>query len=584
MKFFSSRKLLFWLTILAWILTVVMTWVIKDQENWSLHMTRLRDLGFDYGGTSPIIALELAENRQSIDRMLPEYLATSEGDRAVIAAMVKADYFYILGYASLLVLLVLRQKSSRWRTVQIALACSVALLDVAENLQLMAAIHSQGAVPWLLAGSATAKWMIFFLVLMLVGYAELTQSTYRTLPAFWRCVSAMLMIVGGLAGCWWMGGLKSGLLIQNGYVFVMAALALLPVRFLMPDGRWCPEPEPLALSKQPSPEHILQTGLAFWSAKTLLSAVELEVFTHLARHPGTLAELESRLKLHPRGGRDFLDALVALGFLLRSDDGIYRNTRNTDYFLDKAKPSYIGGILEMSNHRLYPFWGGLTEALRTGEPQNETKGGGPDPFKIVYADPARLKEFLHAMSGVSRGANMTIARQFPWKNYKTCADIGTAQGDLVSQIALAQPHVQGFGYDLPEVGPIFDDYVKGLGLAERVSFQAGSFFTDALPKADVLLFGHILHDWDLDTKKMLLRKAYEALPKGGAVVVYDAIIDDGRRQNAFGLLMSLNMLIETPGGFDYSGADCIGWMQEVGFKDCRVEHLVGPDSMVVGIK
>lgn len=334
----------------------------------------------------------------------------------------------------------------------------------------------------------------------------------------------------------------------------------------------------------PTPEHILQTGLAFWNSKALLTAVELEIFTHLAQQPGNLADLQSRLKLHPRGARDFLDALVALGFLLRDEDGIYRNTPDTEVFLDKAKPSYIGGILEMSNHRLYPFWGGLTEALHTGSPQNETKGGGLDPFAIVYADPARLREFLRAMSGVSRGANMAIARQFPWANYSTCADIGTAQGDLVSQITLAQSHMKGIGYDLPEVGPIFTDYVAGLGLADRVSFKAGSFFTDDLPQADVLLFGHILHDWDLETKQMLLRKAYAALPEGGAVVVYDAIIDDERRQNAFGLLMSLNMLIETPGGFDYSGADCIGWMREAGFKDCRVEHLVGPDSMVIGIK
>jgi hypothetical protein len=221
--------------------------------------------------------------------------------------------------------------------------------------------------------------------------------------------------------------------------------------------------------------------------------------------------------------------------------------------------------------------------VRTGESQNESKGGH-DPFAAIYADPARLREFLRAMSGVSRGANMAIARKFPWSQYQSCADIGTAQGDLVTQIALANPHLKGLGFDLPEVGPVFEDYVAANGLASRVSFAGGSFFTDALPQADVLLFGHILHDWDLDTKRMLLRKAHAALPPGGAVVVYDAIIDDDRSQNAFGLLMSLNMLIETPGGFDYTGADCIGWMQEAGFKDCRVEHLVGPDSMVIGIK
>lgn len=331
-----------------------------------------------------------------------------------------------------------------------------------------------------------------------------------------------------------------------------------------------------------SPDHILQTGMAFWASKTLLSAVEMELFTGIAKHPGDLATLQGRLGLHPRAARDFLDALVALGFLQRID-GVYHNTPETEVFLDKTKPSYVGGILEMCNHRLYGFWGSLTTALRTGEPQNESKGG-QDPFTALYADPARLKEFLRAMSGVSRGANMAIARKFPWDRYQSCADIGTAQGDLVTQIALAHPHLKGIGFDLPEVGPIFEDYVSENNLDDRVSFQGGSFFTDDLPKADALLFGHILHDWDLPTKKMLLQKAYAALPEGGAVIIYDSIIDDDRSKNAFGLMMSLNMLIETPGGFDYTGADCIGWLQEAGFVDCYVEHLVGPDSMVVGFK
>ena len=332
----------------------------------------------------------------------------------------------------------------------------------------------------------------------------------------------------------------------------------------------------------PAPDHILQTGLAFWSSKALLTAVEIGLFTDLARHPGDLASVQGRMGLHPRAARDFLDALVALGFLSR-EDGVYRNTAETDFYLDKAKPSYIGGILEMANHRLYRYWGELTTAVRTGESQNESKGGH-DPFKALYADPAKLREFLHAMSGVSRGANMAIAQKFPWRDYSTCADIGTAQGDLVMQICRANPHLCGIGFDLPEVGPVFEDYIADNGLSERVSFKGGSFFTDGLPRADVILFGHILHDWDLETKLMLLRKAFAALPPGGAVIVYDSIIDDERRSNAFGLLMSLNMLIETPGGFDYTGADCIGWMEQVGFSDCRVEPLVGPDSMVIGFR
>ena len=337
------------------------------------------------------------------------------------------------------------------------------------------------------------------------------------------------------------------------------------------------------MSNQLSPEKILQTGMAFWASKTLLSAVEMGVFTELARGPETFDALSGRLGLHPRSARDFLDALVALGFLRRTD-ATYANTPETDLFLDKGKPSYVGGILEMANHRLFGHWFHLTEALRTGLPQNEAKGSGEGVFESLYADPARLREFLAAMTGVSRGANMAIARAFPWAQYRTFADVGTAQGDLAVQIARAHPHLRGTGFDLPEVAPIFEEYAAGAGVAARLTFEPGDFFKQDLPQADVILMGHILHDWDLPTKKMLIRKAYEAVPTGGAFIAYDAIIDDGRAQNAFGLLMSLNMLIETPGGFDYTGAECTAWMREAGFSSVRVEHLVGPDSMVIAIK
>ncbi len=334
---------------------------------------------------------------------------------------------------------------------------------------------------------------------------------------------------------------------------------------------------------QPSPANILQTGMAFWASKTLLSAVELDVFTKLSHGPASFSSLIEQVGLHPRSARDFLDALVALGFLKREADH-YSNTPETDLFLDRNKLSYIGGILEMANSRLYPFWSHLTEALRTGEPQNECKSGSAGLFETLYADPARLKEFLSAMTGVSHAANITIARVFPWENYKTFVDIGTAQGDLAAQIVLASPHLRGVGFDLPQVAPIFKQYAEAMGVADRLNFISGNFFKHDLPKADVVLMGHILHDWDLPTKKMLIRKAFEALPAGGALIVYETIIDDDRSQNAFGLMMSLNMLIETTGGFDYTGADCKAWMKDVGFSAMRVEQLTGPDSMVIGIK
>jgi hypothetical protein len=216
----------------------------------------------------------------------------------------------------------------------------------------------------------------------------------------------------------------------------------------------------------------MQLGMGFWASKTLLSAIELELFTELAKHPEDLDAICARLGLHERGARDFVDALVSLG-LLEREGGVYRNSAHADLFLDKAKPSYVGGILEMANHRLYGFWGGLTEALRTGHPQNETRHGQEPLFETLYADPGRLKEFLAAMTGVSHVANLRIARAFPWADYSTFVDVGTAQGDLVVQIAEANDHLSGVGFDLPVVEPIFEEYVArspvGLSWSTRPS-------------------------------------------------------------------------------------------------------------------
>jgi len=331
-----------------------------------------------------------------------------------------------------------------------------------------------------------------------------------------------------------------------------------------------------------TPEAILQLGLGFWGPKTLLSALELDLFSALAAAPLDAETLRQRLGLHQRSARDFFDALVALGMLERRD-GRYANTPATARFLDRAQPAYIGGMLEMANARLYPFWGALTEGLRTGQPQNEAKTGG-NFFSALYQDPERLRQFARAMTGMSMGNTQVLAQAFPWQDHQTVIDLGCAQGGMPVQLALAHPHLGGGGFDLPPLRPVFEEYVRAFGLDDRLRFYPGDFFADPLPAADVLIMGHILHDWDLPEKRHLIAKAYAALPSGGALIVYDAIIDDDRRRNAFGLLMSLNMLIETPGGFDYTGADCRTWLRDAGFRETRVAPLAGPESMVVGVK
>lgn len=340
-------------------------------------------------------------------------------------------------------------------------------------------------------------------------------------------------------------------------------------------------------NKQIDPSKILQVGMGFLASKTLLTAVNMGLFTHLSDGALSGAELKNKLGLHPRSLYDFLDALVALGFLNRAglkDTALYSNSVDADLFLDKKKPSYVGGILEMSNNRLYPFWNNLEEGLKTGTPQNEVKNGGKLFFDELYAKEDRLREFLHAMGGMQMGNFMAFANKFDFSNYKTHCDVGGAGGYLSAQITMLNKHMQCTSFDLPVVVPIAKENIDSMGLGDNVQVKAGDFFKEPLPKADVITMGNILHDWGMEDKMMLIKKAYDALPEGGAFVVIENIIDDNRSENTFGLLMSLNMLIETPDGFDFSGADFYDWTKEVGFKEMYIIPLTGPSSAAVAIK
>jgi hypothetical protein len=340
------------------------------------------------------------------------------------------------------------------------------------------------------------------------------------------------------------------------------------------------------MSGQVDPSHIMQVGMGFWASKTLLSAVELELFTKLGDGM-TASELAQALGLHERAVPDFPDALVALQLLDRDGDGpnaVYRNTDAGAAFLDKASPAYVGGILEMSNARLYPFWSDLTEGLQTGKPQNEIKHTGTPVFEGIYADEGRLEQFMNAMTGLSAGPFHALAEKFDFSRFGTHCDVGGATGQLAIILANRHPHLTCTTFDLPVVEPIAKRTIEAAGVGDRVAAVGGDFFADPLPKADVITMGMILHDWNLDRKKQLIKAAYDALPEGGAYIVIENIIDDARRENAFGLLMSLNMLIEFGDAFDFTGSDFASWCKEAGFREFEVLPLAGPTSAGIAYK
>ena len=341
------------------------------------------------------------------------------------------------------------------------------------------------------------------------------------------------------------------------------------------------------MSTPPNSASILQTAFSFWGSKVLLTAVELGLFTTLSGHRLTGTELGRALQFHPRANPDFFDALVAMKFLDREGDGPesqYFNTLEGAMFLDAASPRYIGGILVMLNARLFKFWNDLPEALRTGRPQNEIKHGQKGMFEELYSDLPRLEQFMGAMTGISRINFETFAEKFDFSTFRTLCDVGGATGLLSIEVAKRHPHLTCTSFDLPVVEPIAKKHIAAAGLETRVRTAAGDFFKDRLPKADLITMGMILHDWNVEKKMHLIRSAYEALPPGGALVAIEALIDDARRENVQGLLMSLNMLIEFGDAFDYSGMDFRRWCSEVGFTRFDTIHLAGPSSAAIAYK
>lgn len=338
---------------------------------------------------------------------------------------------------------------------------------------------------------------------------------------------------------------------------------------------------------QVTPSKIMQVGMGFWASKTLLTAVNMGLFTELSTGMLSGPEIQNRLGLHDRSLYDFLDTLVALGFLNRTglkENAMYGNSDDSNFFLDKNKPSYIGGILEMSNNRLYPFWNDLEECLRTGGPQNESKNGGKPLFEAIYSDNDRLREFIHGMGGVQAGNFMKLAHEFDFSNYSTLCDVGGSGANLSIIVAKNNNHMNCISFDLPPVGPIAEENIRKLGLSDRIDIVSGDFFIDEFPNADIITMGNILHDWGTQDKVMLIKKAYKALPEGGALIVIENIIDDERKKNAFGLMMSLNMAIETDEGFDFSLSEFKSWSQVAGFKETKLMPLEGPSSAVIAVK
>jgi SAM-dependent methyltransferase len=318
---------------------------------------------------------------------------------------------------------------------------------------------------------------------------------------------------------------------------------------------------------------LLRLGNAFCDAKALLTAVELDLFGALKDGPATEEEIRERLRLHGRGLADFLHLLAALGVLVKTGEA-FGNAAGAQRHLVPGGESYIGGFLQRSNRNLYPAWGRLSEALRTGKPQS---GGS---FAEVLERPAVLRQFIGMMDALTQQLAPELSKAIDWSVYGSVLDVGGCRGNLAGHLVKAHPHLTGKVFDLPAMRPHFDEHIAGMGLTGALTFHGGDFFRDGLPSADVVVLGHVLHDWDRQQRAELIGKAFAAVNPGGLLLVYDRMLSEGPGL-VENLVISLDMLLVTDGGSEYPAEEIHEHARAAGFDSTSQQSLSDYDTLVI---
>ena len=320
-------------------------------------------------------------------------------------------------------------------------------------------------------------------------------------------------------------------------------------------------------------EDILRLGNAFCQAQALLTAAELDLFSLLKDGPATEAEIRERAGLDGRGLPDLLRLLAALGLLVQAG-GRFANTPAAQQYLVAGEPGYVGGFLRGAKTNLYPVFDGLAETLRTGKPRS-----AGDDFGAMLADPDALRRYARMMDGVLQPLLPSLLAGFDWSAYGTVLDVGGCAGALIGSIVRANPGVTGLLFDLPQLEPVFDERMAELGTTGRVVFRGGDFFADPLPAADVVVFGHVLHNWRPAQRELLVRKAFEALSPGGVLVVHDRMLDEQPQPDQ--LVASLIMVLVTEDGSEYPVGELAGYARAAGFASVASSPLDENETLVL---
>jgi 3-hydroxy-5-methyl-1-naphthoate 3-O-methyltransferase len=359
-----------------------------------------------------------------------------------------------------------------------------------------------------------------------------------------------------------------------------------------------------------SPDPIFQMATGFWVSKTLMTAVELEVFSKLSGNRGVnIKELQGVLGMEQRPTEVFATALVSLGLLkltsssssssntdVNNDTRLYSNSELADTFLDKNKPSgYMGDFIIMMDKQFYGRWGRLIEALKTNSPVEG--GGGSQDLQSVgsmfehakdnqASTVAQMQMFTHAMYGVSVIPAQALTKVINFSEHKKLMDIGGGSGVYAIEVVKGNPNMSATVIDLEPACNVANEYINKFHMQDKIRTQALDFFNQDLPKdCDVALLSHIIHFLDEEKDKMLLRKIYDSLPeRNGVVLISEWLLNDTKTGPITSALMSLTMIVDQPVGRNYSFAEVSKMLTDVGFTNIERRPLAGPAEVVIGYK
>jgi acetylserotonin N-methyltransferase len=334
---------------------------------------------------------------------------------------------------------------------------------------------------------------------------------------------------------------------------------------------------------RPDPGNILDLLQAFRCSKVLFAAVSLGVFDALAAGPKPPQALADELKANPDALERLLDACVGLRLLDRDEQG-YRNTAAAAAYLCSASPQRLTGYVRYSNDVLWKLWGNLEDAVREGSHRwGQTFGRDGPIFSHFFRTEQAKREFLLGMHGYGLLSSPEVVAAFDLGPYRRLVDLGGATGHLAVAACRRYPHLRAVVFDLPDAAPLAQEVVGASPVADRISVVAGDFFTDRLPDGDLYALGRVLHDWAEDKVVQLLGRVHERLPPGGAVLIAEKLLEEGKRGPRWAQLQDLNMLTCTEGR-ERTLAEYEALLQRAGFEDVSGCRTPSPLDVVLAIK